>query len=198
MKYTALEFFFAVAVLFHAELWANAPQKHLMTDPLMGLSYDPDSVHFDFCPRGFDFREGSITGKQWIFAKCKQDESTYYIYSGLFKHWSDRDEKWVDSIMEPDFGSVVKITGKKFEEIGTPDVLYGKKAKLSEKAGKCLVEDAVNRYSIAFGNISGLQKAVTKKGIAAENLPKILVDALRSGGVTIPDKMTGYPPEKSP
>lgn len=152
----------------------------------MGLTYNPDSIKFEHCPKWFDTREGRVVGKEWIYAKCRQPDATYYIYSGLFKLWNDQDEVWVDTILEPDFGSVIKITGKKIVELGTPDALYGKKSGLSEKVGRCLMEDAVRRYKTAFGGAAELQKAVTKNSIAAENLPKVLTDALKSSGVSLP------------
>jgi hypothetical protein len=186
MKFTGLKSFLVFIVLAHAALWASESKNHLMTDPLMGLQYNPDSIKFESCPRWFDSRDGRVIGKEWIYAKCRQPNGTFYIYSGLFKLWNDQDEVWMDSVLEPDFGAVIKVTGRKIVELGTPDVLYGTKHTLPENAGKCLAEDAVKRYIKAFGSVSKLQKALTDKHVVKENLPKILVEALISGGLNVP------------
>ncbi len=186
MKFTGLKYSLVIIFLAHTTPWARESKSLLMTDPLLGIPYNPDSIKFESCPRWFDSREGRVVGKEWIYAKCRQSNVTYYIYSGLFKLWDDHDEAWVDSVLEPDFGAVIKVAGRKIVELGTPAVLYGTKPSFPDNAGKCLVEDAVKRYTKAFGGVLELQKAVTDNKVVEGNLPKILVEALISGGINVP------------
>ncbi|MEO6095267.1 MAG: hypothetical protein ABIW76_06215 [Fibrobacteria bacterium] len=188
MNYIARKALITLTFLIQFGACSSQEKGQSMSEPLMGMSYNPDSVRFDLCPNWFDSREGRVPGKEWIFSRCTKPEGTYYIYSGLMKQWNDQKEVWVDSLLEPDFGVVIKVSGKKITEIGTPDILYGRKQKLPEKVMQCLAEDAVKRYIKAYGSTSDFQKSISSQKVAAENLPRVLVEALRSAGLSIPDK----------
>src|SRR4051812_8619898 len=76
MKSFVLRSLFLLPLLIYAEACSVTDKSQSMTDPLMGLSYNPDSVHFELCPPWFDSREGHVPGKEWIFAKCPLQDST--------------------------------------------------------------------------------------------------------------------------
>jgi hypothetical protein len=188
MNFIARKALIAIATLIQVGSCSSQEKDQLMTDPLMGMSYNPTLIHFDPCPNGFDSRDGHVLGKEWVFSKCTKPEGTYYIYSGLMKRWNDQKEEWLDSLLEPDFGVVIRVSDNKISEIGTPDVLYGRKQKLPEKVMQCLADDAVKRYIKAYGSASDFQKDVSSQKVAAENLPSVLVEALRRAGISIPNK----------
>jgi hypothetical protein len=157
-----------------------------MDDPIMGMTYETDKVKFDSCPRSLDSREGAAKGYQWIYAECARPSDTLYIVSCLMKSWNDRSGKWIDSILEPDFGAVIKLSNGKSKAIGTPDGLYGRHAVLPAADADCLMRDAAARYIQAFGGASELQKSVTSNKISANVLPTAFVEKLKAEGVIIP------------
>lgn len=159
-----------------------------MDDPIMGLTYETAKVKFDSCPRSLDSREGAAKGYQWIYAECARPLDTLYIVSCLMKSWNDQSEKWIDSVLEPDFGAIIKLSSGKSKAIGTPDGLYGKHAVLPVADADCLMEDAATRYIKAFGGAAELQKSLVAKNISAEALPAAFVEKLKVEGVIIPVK----------
>jgi hypothetical protein len=188
MNFIARKALLIFTILVQTVACSGQEKNQSMSEPLMSLSYNPDSVHFESCPNWFDSREGRVPGKEWIFSKCPKPEGTYYIYSGLMKQWNDQKEIWIDSVLEPDFGVVIKVSGKNITEFGTPDILFGRKQNLPEKVLQCLAVDAVGRYVKAYGGASNFQKSISSQKVTAESLPKVLVEALRTAGLSIPDK----------
>jgi hypothetical protein len=186
MKYSGFSILSFLIILSCKETRSKENKIQLMDDPLIGLSYDPKKVLFDSCPRFMDKREAVVKGSQWIFARCVQPHDTIYITSCLMKNWDDQDGKWVDSILEPDFGVVVRVAGTKIKDIGTPEGLFGKVSMLPSNEVSCLMEDAVIRYTKAFGGSEKLQKTISDKGITADILPGVLIEKLKAGGISIP------------
>lgn len=185
MKYSGLNVLSACLLICCLEP-RSKEVKILMDDPIIGLSYDPALVQFEQCPRSLDTRDAAVEGKQWIFAKCIQPLDTLYIVSSLMRLWNDQEDKWIDSILEPDFGVVIRIEKGNAKAIGTPDGLYGKHAVLPAQKADCLMNDAANRYIVAFGGPTGLQSIFAKGKITAETLPASFVRALKIKGVLVP------------
>ena len=186
MKYFGLSILSFAVIFCCADPRATGIKNQMMDDPIMGLSYDPSRVHFDSCPRSLDSRDGAAKGYQWIYAQCARPLDTLYLVSCLMKSWSDEESKWVDSILEPDFGAIVKVSGGKSKAIGTPDGLYGKHAVLPIQDADCLMEDAAARYVKAFGGSSELQKILTARKITADVPPSRFVEKLRAKGILLP------------
>ncbi len=140
-------------------LFAFASGNFSMYEPVFGTKYDTAIVKFDPFPR--KFRSLCELPKKlpwWVYAHASVDHSDYFILSGLQEIKPDGKVKrpWP---IEPDYGTIAKITGSKCAliYIGTGMSDSGKKASdtsdfpLSLRISSALAQDFVDRCIKAVG-----------------------------------------------
>lgn len=69
--------------------FAQIPDR--MIDPIFGMSYNPNRVHFEDAP-GRVVQSCSLAGRReplWLFASYRTEEVEYYIVSGFMKTYPD-------------------------------------------------------------------------------------------------------------
>lgn len=151
-----------------------------MSDPLLGLSYDIDTVGFERLPDAIARRADLGVPPQWIYARSKSGAITYYIVSGFQRIESDDPDRPGHSI-EPDFGAVLRQSGDTVEVLGVPDLLFDQPPLVPAGQRDALLADAVRRYVKAWGR-EALQAQVS--AVRADAVPQALRDALRAQGIT--------------
>lgn len=154
---------------------ADAPQPQLMSDPLFGLSYDIAQVRFEPTPS----RE-IPKGQRWLLAKVQKDGCSYFIDVGLIEVESDTEPP--THYKESDFGAVGKTCGPRTDVLGVPDNLFSDSAPVDDSLGKALVDDAIARYSKAWGGKDKFQQALEGHW-RPEVLTQPLLQALTAQGL---------------
>jgi hypothetical protein len=181
----------ATAILFLVLLsliaCANETKRLATYEPFLGLTFNTDSVKFEpilqtpLVQKIFDGQQ------QWIFAKCKRQNDSVFVVSGWLKKWSDSKNGDTNYAIEPDFGSVIRMTENNIEILGVPDGLFvsGKYSLLPPEDTKCLMADAAKRYTSAYGGVKPLQQEINQKGGFSNELSEMLVDAFKAEGVLL-------------
>jgi len=151
-----------------------------MTDPLIGLSFDPAAVRFE------EWRDSATTRKElgpmpkWIFGCALVDGGRVCVIAG---HRSIRPEGGGAAVTEPDFGGVIEERGAVHKVLGVPDRMFDKQAIVSPAVRDSLLRDSVSRYIKAFGDASKLRAAISAQRVPLDTIPRPLLEALRTAGV---------------
>lgn len=156
-----------------------------MSDPLFGLSYDTDKIHFERLPAALARKAGLSDLPQWIYARSESAGGTFYIVSGFLRIQSD-DPAQPGSSVEADFGAVLRQNGDKVEVLCVPDLLFDKDSPVPPRELQPLLADAVKRYVAAWGGKPALQaelREIKQKDV----VPVALQEALRAQDLQIGD-----------
>ena len=165
----SIYFFLAYVLIF---LNTSSFASQLMIEPLLGLSYNPESINFikldkqtqKYC------NEKEIV---WIYASHSDAVNLYFVTAGFIDTYKDFGKT---KSREPDFGAVYVLnkTTKKCRVLGTPDVVFsGEVNGVSNKLLDALALDARKRYEQAFGGNTGLKQQFIfqNKNIESLDLP---------------------------
>jgi len=184
MKFIARSAAFLLLFLCSCYLWAGDTKPIAMVDPLMGLTFDPKLVSFEVFPSSEAVTKAVGPNVNWIFAAYRNRKTgvSVFIVSGFLEvHTEDR----AKTVMEPDFGAVVRVAGKRLEVLGVPDRLFGQKPILPGEVVDRLMRDAVDRYIKAFGGRDQLNHEIRSQGIAESDLPSALLERLGERGIQL-------------
>ncbi len=153
-----------------------------MMDPLLGLYYDPDLNHFEVFPATPPMRQ--VLGDdfiRWIYASYSAGGTQYYILSGFHPGRRTAGE----APLEPDFGSVARVTGGRLELLGPPDVLFQPKPPVPAEVIEGLLRDAASRYAAAFDGADKLSRAARAQSIADNQYSPVLVSHMATVGLRL-------------
>jgi hypothetical protein len=159
---------------------AGAAEASLpMIDPLMGISFDPDRVHFDVLDKSED--EIKLLGKRdkWIFAAARDTGGAAILVVAGFH---DR-ESAAENSVECDFGTVLKLDAAGLHMLGASDYLFGKDAPVGAKVVDALMRDASVRYTRAFGGAAAFNRVIATQALRRELVPAPLLPHLAEQGV---------------
>lgn len=156
------------------------PPPVMMSDPLLGLSYDTARIRFERLPDTIAKQAGLGAEPQWIYAHSETGEITYYIVSGFQRIESDDPARPGFSV-EPDFGAVLRQAGATVDILGVPDLLFDQPPLLPAGQRDALLADAVHRYVKAWGK-DALQAQLA--GMRADAVPLALREALQAQGIS--------------
>jgi hypothetical protein len=173
--------FAAVACALGASLASAAPPA--MTDPLIGLSFDPAQIRFAAWADTQTTRKALGNEKKWIFACARSPEKTLCVVAGHRRVQPDGEGA---AVLEPDFGAVIVKQGRRQAVLGVPERMFDEPAIVSGAERDRLLRDAVARYTKAFGSTAKLQAAISTQGVSIDSLPPPLVEALKAGGISVP------------
>ncbi len=157
----------AVLLLMTAPLSSQKKsQPRVMSEPVFGITYDPEKVHFDYAPSWLASRchEKGANRKFWLYAYLKDGDTEYFVVS-------DRVSE------ESGIGFVVR--GQKCSDglpewVLTGDAQYNgdKSIKFSAVVLKAIAQDVFRRYTAAFdGKKNFLQKVHHDHFTTADLLP---------------------------
>lgn len=184
MKFSARSAAFLVLLLCSGYLWAGDTKPIAMVDPLMGLTFDPRLVGFEVFPSSEAVTKVVGPNANWIFAayRNRKTDVSVFIVSGFLEVPAEDHAK---TVMEPDFGAVVRVAGKRLEVLGVPDRLFGRRPILPREVVDRLMRDAVDRYIKAFGGRDQLDHEIRSQGIAENDLPPALLERLGERGIRL-------------
>src|ERR1700682_3185903 len=83
--------FYVILFCFAAAVMAQTQKS--MTDPLFGISYDPEKVHFEGMPPVLAEKCRGLKGRYveaWIYGHFKTADSEYFLISGLMEFQEDK------------------------------------------------------------------------------------------------------------
>jgi hypothetical protein len=150
-----------------------------MIDPLLGISFDPELIHFDVFDKTADATKLLGNRDKWIFAAARDERgAAIVIVAGFHDGQSAAEHK-----LERDFGIVLKEDAAGLHLLGGSDYLFGKQAPVSAKAVDALMRDASVRYTAAFGGAVRLNGVLSAQGIVADAAPPPLLPHLAEQGV---------------
>jgi hypothetical protein len=149
-------------VLFYFPGIVVAQTQKLMTDPLFGISYDRQRVHFERMPPLLEKNCTRLHGRYvaaWAYGHFKTADSEYFLVSGLME--SQEDEPRGARTIAPDEGGglVVALQGSKCL-VDQAEYFLMQATNPAKKATPIMVprevltgilQDAFKKYVIAFG-----------------------------------------------
>jgi hypothetical protein len=157
-----------------------------MADPLFGISYNPQRVHFEEAPKSISVLcAGLRDRKLWVYARWDTPETQYFIVSGFMKFWPDGPGR---PGTEPDLGIAVALHAGGCTEDNPEWLLWGDARPVgvpppltrSKDVLIGLVTDALERYAKAFGGKANFLKQLSPSD--RSGLPPILQEQLEIFG----------------
>ena len=102
--------------------YAVTKTRHLqLSDPVFGIKYNPDIIHFDIVPNDVKNICGGYNNRNWsLYSHFEFDDSNYYIVMG-----------WDSYPLGDSFGTAVWIKNNKCREVESSWILTG----VPEKSG---------------------------------------------------------------
>ena len=160
-------------ILFSLAAGVKARPGNLMTDPLFGISYDRQTVHFERMPTLLMERCPRLQGryvKAWAYGHLKTTDSEYFLVSGLME--SHADEPGGARTIAPDEGGgvVVELQGSEclvdqVEYFLTQHTNPAKNATpvtVLPAVLNGILQDAFKKYVVAFGGKQEFLKHVKR------------------------------------
>lgn len=143
----------------------------MMGDPLFGIEYDPQKVHFEAMPASMVTLCPELRArytKAWVFAHFSTGNGEYFLVSGLMKMPSE--EHRGSFSLEPDEGGMaVGIQGATCVAEQSENFLWqqrnraqhGSRIVVADAVLNAIAEDALNRYAHAFGSKRDFLRSLT-------------------------------------
>lgn len=104
----------AIVLLMSIESVAQSPK--MMSDPLFGITYNPQQVHFERMPASLSTNCPRLRGRYveaWIYGHLKTAESEYFLISGLIEIQEDKSEGFRTIAPEEGDGVIVAVRRSK-------------------------------------------------------------------------------------
>lgn len=156
----------------------EAQVPKLIDDPLFGISYDPQKVHFERVPPLLSQKCTSVRERYvvaWVYGHFQAADAQYFLVSGLMQ---SRDEETgaLTVAQEEGDGTVVALRSSKclmdqadyFFSQGVNPAKDATPIMVPKSVLRGVLQDAFKRYSNAFG---GREKFVAKVKIGAIAVP---------------------------
>jgi hypothetical protein len=148
-----------------AAFTTQAQKQKLMSDPLFGISYDPQSVKFEEAPARIRMGCSQVhTEKTWVYCHLKTAEIEYFIVSGLIRQCPDGPGP---CDLQPDVtGAIVALRGSTCSAEAADGFYWRKSDSLYDLPEASLGEmarDALQRYAKAFGGKKNFLNKLTPR-----------------------------------
>jgi len=132
-----------------------------MSDPLFGISYDPERNRFEEVPSKVSALCPGLRGKKtWIYAHLKATDAEYFVVSGYTGECAEGKRR-----CEPDVvGTGVLLRGTMCSLTAVDSFYWDDHSdlwKLSEPLMNDFAKDAIQRYVSAFGGRKNFLEIVT-------------------------------------
>ena len=141
---------------------AGTRAERMMTDPLFGISYDREAVHFESMPSQLTQTCPRLRGRYvaaWAYGHLKTPDSEYYLISGLMEFHAD--ERGGARTVAPEEGGGLIVAVRSPEcLVDQADYFLMQGVNPAKSATPILVpksvltrilQDAFERYATAFG-----------------------------------------------
>jgi hypothetical protein len=161
------------------EVAAQAPRS--MTDPLFGVSYNPEEVHFEHMPLILAEKCPKLRGRYveaWVYGHFRASDSEYFLISGLMEFEEDKPGGARSIAPEEGDGLIVALQHSKCL-VDQAGYFYDQKINPAKTATPItapgsvvsgILQDAFRRDVVAFGGKQELMKHVK---------PNVLLPAAR-------------------
>jgi hypothetical protein len=161
-----------ISLVLVAGVRTRAQSHYMMSDPIFGISYDPQKVHFEpvassiveHCPELRDRYVGA-----WVYGRSTAGDTQYLIISGFLK-----DQDRGSGIKDVDFGLAVQVRGTKCAVTHWEYFLRGAaptgeqpRIRADESLLKEIAADILRRYALAFGGKKEFLNHVTQEDMEA-------------------------------
>lgn len=161
---------------------AGAQSRDVMYDPLFGIGYYPQTVHFDPMPPLIEKacpRLRNTYSRAWVYAHLKTADGEYFIVSGFLKRYVNGRATEGDQ----DFGLAIAITPSKciddpseyFLRQGINTANGATPIIVSESVLRGISEHALNHYAKAFNGKKNFLRQVTQWKL--EGVPPVVRNA---------------------
>lgn len=162
-----------------------AQSQAKMEDPLFGILYDPQEIHFESAPstllkRCPQLRERYV--KAWVYGHLKTSDGEYFLISGLMEYHDAKTGAMTIAPEETD-GTAVALRGSKCltddadyflsQQINPAKVATPIMVPKSVLNG--ILQDAFRRYATAFGGKRRFLKQVAPDAIG----PHVVLEQLK-------------------
>lgn len=164
---------------------AAGGSRHKMGDPLFGIVYDPQEIHFEAAPGRLLKRCPALEKryvKGWVYGHLKAGDVEYFLISGLMEY-HDEPNGAVNIATDETGGMAVALRGTTCrmdnaeyflsQKINPATVATPIRVRKSVLNG--ILQDAFRRYSTAFGGKQKFLKQVTPDAIG----PRVVLEQLK-------------------
>jgi hypothetical protein len=162
--------------LFFCLSLALAYGQVMMTDPLCGISYDPQTVHFEKLPARLVKLCPDLRGRYvaaWTYGSFKANGTEYFLLSGLMEFHEEKPRGARSIAPDEGDGLVAAIQGSKciVDQTGyflmqTVNTANGATAIMVPRPVVTgVLQDAFKRYVVAFGSKEEFLKHVKAKAL---------------------------------
>lgn len=150
-------------------------------DPIFGLTYAPEKIHFDAAPKDLLSTCPALANEHWsrrlwTYAEDRTKDGTYLVVGGFY---ASRPPAPAKLTTDPK-GAIIEITSSGCTLIGPArEVFQYPEGLVPPTVLNALAADLVRRYRAAFGGTKALQAALTAQHIQLTgSRDAILRDAL--------------------
>jgi len=152
-------------------------------DPVFGLTYSPEKIHFESAPTDLLATCSELTNKRWsrrlwVYAEDRTPDGTFLVIGGFYGARPPAPARFET---DPK-GAVAKINATGCTLLGPArEVFQYPEGLISPPVLKSLAVDLVRRYRTAFGGAEALQVALRTQHVQlTDPRDAILRDALAS------------------
>lgn len=180
MKST-VKFWLAPALVLLGLLKAVA-SENVVSDPLLGMEYDPAKVRFGEVGQAQREAMRVREGRWWVFAEFEDAEGggRYLVIGGLAPHYLDT-EPPTPGPLEYAEGLVVLCRKEGCESLGTVDIVTERKPKLAPRIVRGVVDDYVARLTKALGSREEVEKVIRAQKLRPWTTPPVAEALVRAG-----------------
>jgi len=183
---------FLLLLCFAAEFVAHA--QKVMGDPLFGIAYDPQQVHFEEMPPVLTQKCPRLRGRYvaaWVYGHFKTYDSEYFVISGLVEFHEEKPRAARAIAPEEGDGLIVALRGSQCL-VDQADYFFDQGINPAKNATPIIVptvvltgilQDAFERCSSAFGGRQECLKRAHPDAIGPSIIRKQL-EAFRKGSST--------------
>jgi hypothetical protein len=153
---------------------AAASAQHMMSDPLFGISYDPQKIHFEKMPLRLTQVCGELRGRYvaaWSYGRFQDADGEYFLISGLMEFHSEEPDGVTSIAPEEGEGLLVELSASRCyvneANWSTPEEVRkgATPPPIPPAVMNGLLSDAFKKYTIAFGGKQEFSRHI-KPGVA--------------------------------
>ncbi|MGN3974751.1 hypothetical protein [Tsuneonella sp. SYSU-LHT278] len=163
------------------EFAASAAASTVLHDPLLGLSFEPNSTGFEPAPPELNQRCPELANERyfqqlWVFAEAEQANQRYLIVAGQFTPRIAGLET-----IENAQGALLRLGREDCTLIGPAKEIFlmpDAYDVVPSSVHLTLAQDAAKRLARAHGGVEGLAAAMRSQNVTSGHLPPVIASAI--------------------